>query len=373
MLNRSDQNGVRTVTSDPHGSLDGQTPRQLFAAVPYGSSDPSVRARVLGWAEEPVEVVMGGISPRRVVNTIRRVRHHHGPRLLLRNLSPIGQGYPEQAFLRVNSRNEPAIYELDDGLPFDDGRLAELGRWWKPLVAKARIAERAAQAATRVIAGNEALANWALRYCNDVVIVPTCVDPTHYDVRSSWELDGPPVIGWIGSAATAIHLASITDALANVHRSIGARLVVVSSSAHDIPDRLRPFTTLVNWRIGIEHTITASFDVGVMPLPDRPYERAKCAFKLLHYGAAGVPMIGSPVGASAELLRRAGAVAPSHRHEWTDALTEVLTASADRRQALAERGRATIETHYAFDAWRTRWRAAVGLDLEVVAAPAPVT
>ena len=45
-----------------------------------------------------------------------------------------------------------------------------------------------------------------------------------------------------------------------------------------------------------------SFDVGIMPLPDEPWPRGKCGFKLIQYMACGLPVVALPVGANAEIV-----------------------------------------------------------------------
>ena len=45
-----------------------------------------------------------------------------------------------------------------------------------------------------------------------------------------------------------------------------------------------------------------SFDVGIMPLPDEPWERGKCGFKLIQYMACGKPVVASPVGVNEQIV-----------------------------------------------------------------------
>ncbi len=44
-------------------------------------------------------------------------------------------------------------------------------------------------------------------------------------------------------------------------------------------------------------------DVGLYPLPDKPWTRGKCGFNAIQYLACGVPTIASPVGVLAEIAR----------------------------------------------------------------------
>ena len=51
----------------------------------------------------------------------------------------------------------------------------------------------------------------------------------------------------------------------------------------------------VKWELAHEFDYFAHFDIGVMPLKDSPFAQGKCAFKLIQYMAAGVPVIASPI------------------------------------------------------------------------------
>lgn len=332
----------------------------LIAVTPYGYGDASNRARVLHWLRRTsirsqTFVTGSPIDPRGIAQALRVARSNHGPLLLARHAHPLGQGFPESVLLRSGN---PGIYDIDDGLPFDNGRLPEHGRWWKPLVAKSRIATSAAQNADRVIAGNERIAEWAVTLCDDVVVIPTCVEPDDYELKRVYGSD-KPAIGWIGSPATEPHLFGIANALLGAWRESRFRLEIVSSGNSPIPEAIAPFTRRIPWTLLQQHSVLRTWEIGLMPLPDRLYEQSKCAYKLLQYGAAALPMIGSPVGASSVFLKKADAPSPRSDAEWTSAIVELLRDENSRR-SLAARGHRVVRTEYSFEAWESRWRAAVG-------------
>jgi glycosyltransferase involved in cell wall biosynthesis len=91
------------------------------------------------------------------------------------------------------------------------------------------------------------------------------------------------------------------------------------------------------------------------------YERGKCAYKLLQYGASGVPIVGSPVGANVSALERLGGFSASTPSDWVDALSACLTAPAVDRKNRGEQGVAGVQMHYSYEAWSAEWRRAVGL------------
>lgn len=331
----------------------------LTGVAPYGSANSTVRARLLNWVEHlklaPVELVLGSGDPLGLAAHRRSLRHHDAPLVLLRNAAKLSRGGLETRLLRGARLG---VYDIDDGLPWDNGRLPGLGAWWKRPWPRALIATRAAQAADRVIAGNDLLANWASTLCRDVVVIPTCVDPSAYQPKVSYELSDPPRLGWLGSSATEGYLLDIAPALAEVHRRTGARLTLVSSDGPTHP-ALSAFTDRVRWSPEIQHTLPATWDIGVMPLRDGVYERAKCAYKLLQYGAVGLPCIGSPVGMSGAVLEQFGAPGPPAVAQWVDVLMDLIQADTHQRGLLGSRAQQTVQSHYSYETWATRWRSAV--------------
>ena len=324
--------------------------------VPYAATNSTVRTRALHWIERAV-------AARRVQRDDIEV---HGPGfastpvprgaplLLLRNARRLTRGRREAGLLR---RASPGVYDVDDGLPWDDGNLPGLGHWAKRPFPRSLTARRAAAAADRVVVGNHVLAEWAVQHCTDVRIVPTCVEPGEYRTRESWEVADPPVLGWIGSPATEHYLVGIADALAEVHRRTGARLAMVSGTG-EIPGELRPFTDKMVWTPGSVRAI-AGWDVGLMPLHDGLYERAKCGYKLLQYAASGVPAVGSPVGVNREMLDAMEGLAPTTTDEWVEALIGLLSEPAQRRAERATAG-LQVATHYSYATWETAFLDAVG-------------
>lgn len=317
--------------------------------VPYPATNSTVRARGLHWARRlgADPVVHGpGFAGAAVPADV--------PVLLLRNARRVSRGRTEA---RLLGRAAPGVYDLDDGLPWDDGNLPGLGHWTKRPFPRALLARRAAAAADRVIAGNAVLADWAAGHCRDVRVVPTCVEPGDYAIRAHWELHGPPVLGWIGSPATEGYLVDIAPALAEVHRRTGARVALVSGPG-PVPDVLQGFTDKSVWDAASERAI-ATWDVGLMPLRDGVYERAKCGYKLLQYAASGVPAVASPVGVNRDLIAGMDALGPATLDEWVDALLGLVGEPAQRRRERARAGLAVAE-QYSYAVWEAAFADAAG-------------
>jgi glycosyltransferase involved in cell wall biosynthesis len=87
-------------------------------------------------------------------------------------------------------------------------------------------------------------------------------------------------------------------------------------------------------------------DIGLMPLPDEPWARGKCGYKLIQYMACGLPVIASPVGVNSEIVvpGETGIFATSPA-EWKAALEQLVRDKAMRRR-MGMAGRQRAEDFY---------------------------
>lgn len=150
-----------------------------------------------------------------------------------------------------------------------------------------------------VIAGNSYLAERAKNAgAKKVVVIPTVVDENRY---AALEKKNPiPVIGWLGSPTTLKYLKTLQPVLEKLAASHAFELRIVGGNASIGLSRNE---IVVDWSEDTESMQVAQFDVGLMPLVDSPWEKGKCAFKLIQYLACGVPAIASNVGMNGEVIR----------------------------------------------------------------------
>jgi len=97
-----------------------------------------------------------------------------------------------------------------------------------------------------------------------------------------------------------------------------------------------------------------SMAIGVMPLPDTPWTRGKCGYKLIQYMACGLPVIASPVGVNAEIVEHGvnGFLAETDA-EWREALVTLLR-DPDLRSRMGAAGRQKVEKQYSIQVWGPR-------------------
>jgi glycosyltransferase involved in cell wall biosynthesis len=80
----------------------------------------------------------------------------------------------------------------------------------------------------------------------------------------------------------------------------------------------------VSWSQATQHEMLADFDLGIFPLPNEPYSYGKCSYKLLQYGAAGVPAVVTPIGVNEQILLELGMPGATSEVEWVDALLDAV-------------------------------------------------
>ncbi|KAA0677438.1 glycosyltransferase [Azospirillum brasilense] len=241
----------------------------------------------------------------------------------------------------------PYVMDIDDAWfeRYAGHRLAPvralLGGKFATLARNARI----------LLAGNPYLADWARGAgCPDVRLLPTVVDPARYPLLpfpggSGNAANSPATVGWIGSPSTARYLGMVGGALARLGTAV--RLRVIGASEAALSPILPVPATCVPWREESETEELGHVDIGIMPLPDSPWERGKCGYKLIQYMAAGRPVVASPVGVNTSLVQHGvnGFLAEGE-DAWTDALGR-LAADPDLRAGMGAAGRRLVEECYA--------------------------
>lgn len=236
------------------------------------------------------------------------------------------------------------FYDFDDALYLGSiaaandrfGWVKREAKRWRTYVRRARV----------VIAGNDHLADQAAKHASRVVVIPSCVEPAAQPLRQHAEHD-PIVVGWIGSPSTTGYLGPVLAALGRLNRDrIRCRLVLVGAAG--VTEA--PWIERRPWALEREAADLASFDIGVMPLPDTPWAQGKCGYKLLQYFAAGVPAVASPVGVNVRMVGDRRGLLARDVDGWVRGIAE-LADDVERRRELGESARAFVEEHYSYARW----------------------
>jgi len=235
----------------------------------------------------------------------------------------------------------PFLYDCDDAffLKYRRGRL----RLLQPLLGAK--ADRMMAAAVGVTAGNTWLATYARRFNSNVTVLPSVVATDHFRSAASSPAErsgGPFTVGWIGSPSTAPYLQLLVEPLKQLARERPVRLLVVGGSAPAIAG-----VEVIEqpWSLEQEVPLIQQFDVGVMPLPDTPWTRGKCAYKLIQCMACGLPVVASRVGANVDAVPSGCGILVESPEQWLPAFRQ-LAADPQLRQWMGEAARQWVEQHY---------------------------
>ena len=250
-------------------------------------------------------------------------------------------GPPIVEWLVARGLRKPLVFDLDDAifLPYTSlfyGKVASLLK----VPSKVPIIMRMS---AHVVACNEYTRDFARQYNPCVTVIPPAVDA---EVFRPIARDGQrvPVVGWLGSPSTARYLMPLLpvfERLARDHdfvlkivgagRTCSARGVRLEQKPYDLRNDVAEFQDM---------------DIGVFPLLDEPWAWGKPGLKAVQYMAVGIPMVASPVGGVAEMIRdgECGFFARTDG-EWLDRLARLL-ADEPLRRRMGEQGRKLVEERY---------------------------
>jgi glycosyltransferase involved in cell wall biosynthesis len=259
-----------------------------------------------------------------------------------KELLPFAPGWFEGWLARAGV---PYVVDYDDATfhTYDEHRQPLVRRWLgrklDPLLA----------GAFAVSTGNRYLSDYARAHgARRVVQVPTVVDLERYPITQvTAPLSGPELrIGWIGTPATSKYLEILREPLRRLSADVPLRLVTIGAPPDlDLGIPMEKHA----WSEATEASLLATLDIGVMPLPDAPWERGKCGYKLIQYMALGKPVIASPVGVNRELITPDVGLLASSAQEWMAALASI----AQHRETVVQQGQAgrrLVEQTYSLQA-----------------------
>ena len=238
------------------------------------------------------------------------------------------------------------IFDFDDAVYLRNASPSSNPKDYESPTRRRRFA-RITKASDLLVAANQVLAAAASDSAPgaDVEIIPSSVEVNAFpSVEKGRPLASPPVVGWVGTKAASSHLLHFASALCEARKKRDFVLRIASNESFEIPGLK---VENERWTLDGEVDMIRSFDIGIMPLSDDPYASGKSSYKMLQYMAAGVPTIASAVGMNIDVAGEgsANALLASTREEFGAKLVELLV-DAELRNALAEKGRKTVEKRF---------------------------
>jgi glycosyltransferase involved in cell wall biosynthesis len=271
--------------------------------------------------------------------------------LIVREALMTGSTFFERA---VKASNIPMIFDFDDSIWLMN--VSKANRYFSFMKNPSKTKDLISMS-NLVFAGNQYLADYALKYNHNILIVPTTIDTSEYTPIKRPQ-NSKVVIGWSGSITTIQHFEFAIPFLRRIKDMFGSKVEFrVIGDANFQNDELG--IQGMAWNKDTELEDLCSFDVGIMPLPDDEWAKGKCGLKGLQYMALGIPTIMSPVGVNTEIISHGkNGFLVSSTENWIECLS-LLINDVDLRNQIGMKGRLTVIQHYSVEANRNLYKKAI--------------
>lgn len=239
------------------------------------------------------------------------------------------------------------IYDFDDAL-FE---IRSLGRYISYSHIKGVIKN-----SDIVFAGSHYLLDYAKRYNENTLLIPTPVDIDLFCFSDTIRNKDPKkvTIGWLGGGNRyqLRFLRLLKEPLKYLAKRYPIRFKMVSSECKEVEDEFSNIGCEVD--LGLDYWAPleeipghiSDFDIGVMPLTEEPFSNGKCAMKALEYMSMNIPVVASAVGENIYVINHGyNGLLASNTQGWINCL-EMLVKSVSLRDILGKNGRKTVEEKY---------------------------
>lgn len=153
-------------------------------------------------------------------------------------------------------------------------------------------------------------------------------------------------IGWIGSEWTSKYLLFLEPVFNKLSKKYEFQLLLVGAKESV---NFNCETKRVKWSLEDENKYLNNMDIGIMPLFDNEFERAKGGYKLFQYMSAGKPVVASPVGINNDIVLPGenGFLCKSEK-DWYSAFCKLMDDEITRKK-MGNRGRELMLEKYGLD------------------------
>jgi len=243
------------------------------------------------------------------------------------------------------------VFDFDDAIWINDVSYGNSDLKWLKKPSKT---SKIIKISNLIFAGNQYLADYALKYNNNVKIIPTTINTDYHKKINCTKLDDSICIGWTGTSTTLKHFEHSIQVLKKIKNKYKSKIyfkVIV-----DFPYVVEDLNLIANqWNIDTEIEDLSEFDIGIMPLPADEWTKGKCGFKGLQYMAMEIPTIMSPVGVNNNIIEdgKNGFLANDDK-EWFNKLS-LLIESAELRNKFGKNGRQTVLDKYSVESQKNNY------------------
>lgn len=196
-----------------------------------------------------------------------------------------------------------------------------------------------------VIVCNNYMKVFLAPYNKNITVIPTSVDidrfrPKDYKVLNKDRI----IVGWIGSYTTLPFLLLLKDIFKEVSAQHKFTLKIVGGGSKVEMDGV----DIINeeWSLDKEVENFQSIDIGVYPMLNDEWAKAKTPFKTIQYMSADIPVVASNVAGNKDIIQDGqNGFLCSNDKEWVDKLSLLIKDESLRRR-LGGAGRKTVEERF---------------------------
>lgn len=259
-------------------------------------------------------------------------------------------GFPA-IFEKLLSWLRPYVVDYDDAI-FHNYDLS--CHFWVRLFFKNKI-DKVMQYAKVVVVGSPYLLERAkAASAANVQFIPTVIDDEKYALFNTkiqpapTPLQGPFVIGWVGSPATQFYLQELSAVFSTLQKKYSfLQLHFVGVSRDFKIDGVEHQN--IPWSEQTEVDSIQKFDIGIMPLKNTPWELGKCGYKLIQFMACGKPVVASRVGANISIVQPDLGFLCDNNQEWIASLSQFIE-NAQLRAQMGEAALRQVQSKYCIQA-----------------------
>ena len=237
--------------------------------------------------------------------------------------------------------NKNIIYEFDDAIFIND--LDDHSFKSKVLDYRIKRFKNMLRISKHIIVENSYLADYIKKNfpTKAISIINTPIDIERYRPK---ETKGNTIfIGWIGSPTTAPLLNLIAKPLNNICKKYkNVKIIIIGA-----PDFKLNFPSIgLAWNEKTEVTDVQQFDIGLIPLDDKPFNKNRFGGKIVQYMAIGIPWVRSSIGAYKNIDKEIDKYClASSLEEWESKLSTLIE-NKELRKRLGKRARKIAEEKY---------------------------
>jgi hypothetical protein len=168
-----------------------------------------------------------------------------------------------------------------------------------------------------------------------------------YKIRTNWDIDNKPVIGWMGSPYNFEYVKHIEKELQKVAEKYPFKFIIIcrQNVAINIPN-----AEIEYHRYGSNYEdLIQSFDIGISPFTTKNFgNTGKIGMKHQEFLLCQIPQVCSPQGISEHAINGENCLIADDIEEWAPAIIKLIE---DRylREKIAKQGRIMCLEHYTFD------------------------